>query len=455
VGLQVAYNSNYIHNNLSVQIIESESSDWLDVSSENNELNGLLSAGETAEFTVTADASGLELGIYDAWIILDTNVEQDIETPVVLSVIEGSPEMTLEITHLEGWNMVGLPLNIEDASYGTLFADAVDETLYGFDGSYYGSDILETGNGYWLVFNTAGSAEIIGEEISSLTISLSEGWNLIAGISFHVAVEDISDPDGIIVPGTIYGYGDGYFNADVIEPGKGYWVNASADGDVTFGEEALARSRFVFEDMTVGANTLTINGQDLYFGNDIPADKMVSYRLPPKPPSGAFDVRFSGDWKYCNNNCEIDILNTSETLNFTYDLSEQVEQIWILTSMSGKSYELEDSGGITIPSEEKYFLTKKATVPISYSLYQNYPNPFNPVTNIRYDLQNNQHVTLTIYDLNGREINRLVNKIQPVGHKSIQWNATDMQGKPVSAGVYLYQIQAGAFIETRKMVLLK
>jgi len=235
---------------------------------------------------------------------------------------------------------------------------------------------------------------------------------------------------------------------------KATGLNAFADGEVTF-DEGLARSRPVFEDMTAGANTLTINGQDLYFGIEIPADKMMSYSLPPKPPSGAFDVRFSGDWKYCDNNCEIEVLNTSGILIFTYDLSEQVEQIWVLTSMSGKSYELEDSGEITIPSEEKYFLTKKATVPISYALHQNYPNPFNPVTNIRYDLQNNQHVTLTIYDLNGREINRLVDKNQPAGHKSIQWNATDMQGKPVSAGVYLYQIQAGAFIETRKMVFLK
>ena len=96
-----------------------------------------------------------------------------------------------------------------------------------------------------------------------------------------------------------------------------------------------------------------------------------------------------------------------------------------------------------------------SSIPTVFTLHQNYPNPFNPVTNIRYDLQSNQHVTLTIYDLNGREINRLVNMNQPAGHKSIQWNATDMQGKPVSAGVYLYQIQAGAFIETRKMVLLK
>ena len=94
-------------------------------------------------------------------------------------------------------------------------------------------------------------------------------------------------------------------------------------------------------------------------------------------------------------------------------------------------------------------------VPNEVTLHEAYPNPFNPVTNIPYDLQNNQHVTLTIYDLNGREINLLVNKNQPVGHKSIQWNATDSFGKPVSAGVYLYQIRAGEFVQTKKMVLLK
>jgi len=94
-------------------------------------------------------------------------------------------------------------------------------------------------------------------------------------------------------------------------------------------------------------------------------------------------------------------------------------------------------------------------VPDKYSLSQNYPNPFNPVTTLRYDLPDNNHVTLTIYDLNGREINLLININQPAGHKSVQWNATDSFGKPVSAGVYLYQIRAGEFVQTRKMVLLK
>ena len=64
-------------------------------------------------------------------------------------------------------------------------------------------------------------------------------------------------------------------------------------------------------------------------------------------------------------------------------------------------------------------------------------------------------VTLTIYDLMGREVTQLVNTTQEAGFKSVQWNATDSFGKPVGAGVYLYQIQAGEFVQTRKMVLLK
>jgi flagellar hook assembly protein FlgD len=55
----------------------------------------------------------------------------------------------------------------------------------------------------------------------------------------------------------------------------------------------------------------------------------------------------------------------------------------------------------------------------------------------------------------GRKITRLINTIQEAGYKSVQWNATDTFGKSVSAGVYLYQIRAGEFVQTRKMVLLK
>ena len=96
-----------------------------------------------------------------------------------------------------------------------------------------------------------------------------------------------------------------------------------------------------------------------------------------------------------------------------------------------------------------------AAIPNEFELAQNFPNPFNPVTTFRYQLPKSGHVKLSIYDMRGRAVMELVNSSQSAGSKSVQWNATDSMGKPVSTGVYLYQIEAGEFVQTRKMVLLK
>ena len=85
----------------------------------------------------------------------------------------------------------------------------------------------------------------------------------------------------------------------------------------------------------------------------------------------------------------------------------------------------------------------------------NYPNPFNPVTSLRYNLSEDELVNITVYDMMGRIVKTLVNSSQTAGYKSIQWNATDNFGQPVSAGVYLYRIEAGNFTQTKKMLLLK
>ena len=90
-----------------------------------------------------------------------------------------------------------------------------------------------------------------------------------------------------------------------------------------------------------------------------------------------------------------------------------------------------------------------------FALDQNFPNPFNPVTTLRYDLPEDALVNITIYDMMGRVVSNLVSSQQNAGYKSIQWNATNNQGQPVSAGLYLYTIQAGKFRQTKKMVLLK
>jgi CubicO group peptidase (beta-lactamase class C family) len=89
-------------------------------------------------------------------------------------------------------------------------------------------------------------------------------------------------------------------------------------------------------------------------------------------------------------------------------------------------------------------------LPIEISLLQNYPNPFNPSTSIQYAISSRQFVKLTVYDLLGREIETLVNEEKPSGTYEITWYAENLP-----SGVYFYQLKAGSFIETKKMLLLK
>ena len=106
-------------------------------------------------------------------------------------------------------------------------------------------------------------------------------------------------------------------------------------------------------------------------------------------------------------------------------------------------------------TDEELNLSDASSTPEKFRLSQNYPNPFNPVTTLQYDLAEDGLVNITVYDMLGNVVNNLVNTYQLSGYKSIQWDATDNQGQPVSAGVYLYTIEAGDFRHTKKMILLK
>jgi len=117
-----------------------------------------------------------------------------------------------------------------------------------------------------------------------------------------------------------------------------------------------------------------------------------------------------------------------------------------------------DQGAVIIPlslTVNGMSSENESLLPAEFALHQNYPNPFNPQTKIRYDLPENSMVNITVYDMLGREVKTLVNQVQNAGFKSIIWDATNDYGKAISAGIYLYQIQAGDYIHTQKMVLLK
>jgi len=93
---------------------------------------------------------------------------------------------------------------------------------------------------------------------------------------------------------------------------------------------------------------------------------------------------------------------------------------------------------------------KTSDIPESFSLSQNYPNPFNPSTSIQYALSDKQFVQLKVFDVIGNEVATLVNEEKATGIYSVDFNASNLP-----SGVYFYKLQAGSFVETKKMILLK
>ncbi|MFC1725742.1 FISUMP domain-containing protein [candidate division KSB1 bacterium] len=96
-----------------------------------------------------------------------------------------------------------------------------------------------------------------------------------------------------------------------------------------------------------------------------------------------------------------------------------------------------------------------SAIPDTYELFQNYPNPFNPETTIMFTLPKTANVKLEIYNIQGREIKSILNQTKPAGYHSVKWDGTNNNGVKVNSGVYVYRLQAGEFVETRKMILLK
>jgi len=105
--------------------------------------------------------------------------------------------------------------------------------------------------------------------------------------------------------------------------------------------------------------------------------------------------------------------------------------------------------GIEMENEAK-------ALPNSFALHHARPNPFNPSTTIAYEVPEQTHITLTIYNLLGQEVVRLVDQVQAAGRYEVVWNGINTRGAGVASGIYLYRITSGSgYNETKRMTLLK
>ena len=130
-------------------------------------------------------------------------------------------------------------------------------------------------------------------------------------------------------------------------------------------------------------------------------------------------------------------------------LDNSLAESWRASGLYGTPGYLNDIYTKTINEEN--------LLPNEFVLYQNYPNPFNPSTKIKYTIPNitlsgveGSRVVLKIYDILGTEISTLVNEIQTAGSYEITFDASQL-----TSGIYFYQLRAGSFVQTKKMILIK
>ena len=130
-----------------------------------------------------------------------------------------------------GWNMVSVPLTVQNGRKITLFPTATS-SAYSYQGAYQVVDTLRNGTGYWLKF--AGDQDIVitGAERALDSIPVTSGWNMIGSISDPVPVSAVTTNPGGIITSQFFGYSGSYTVADTIVPGRSYWIKVSADGEV-------------------------------------------------------------------------------------------------------------------------------------------------------------------------------------------------------------------------------
>ena len=241
------------------------------------------------------------------------------------------------------------------------------------------------------------------------------------------------------------------------------------------GEDDYSRVVPTLGDSTVDTTYLstfrvTAHTEDVNFFHD--SEPLTGYsidNLYPSIPMGLMAVQngasvilqwFSAeeeDFSYHNiyrNNLDNSdpamVFTTSDSFYVDMDMTGGSWEYWITSvDISGNESDATEPVSVLLANEQE------VAIPTVYALEQNYPNPFNPSTQIRYALPKEEVVTISIYDMMGRKVRTLVSQSKSPGYHTTLWNATNDKGIAVSAGMYIYTIQAGSYRHMKKMVLLK
>ena len=385
--------------------------------------------------------------------------------------------------------------------------------LWSYDQSngYVTPTFLQFGHGYWLGTTSASPWDVRGAavEMDSTVTDIPAGYVIVGSnyvrnvptqnMSFRKSGVNYSFSDAVaqgILVNAVYGYdGSSYQAINALQMFKGYWLGILQSGVQMIQKPAVSSATPLMKitqptqfmwDLSIIASSSKQTDQFAKIGvrADATDDFDVLYDIPqpPRSPGNSYmelytvhsgehypailGSKYAHDYRGTKNPQWSFILETSDSgqVNLQWDntflsqLSNSV-QLMLTDAATLRSIDMTKQNSYAFTySAPRYFTIASSIsgselqgiLPSSYALSQNYPNPFNPTTTIQFAIPQPGSVTLTIFDVLGREIASLADGFRNAGIYSVTWNATN-----VASGIYFYRLNAGTFTATKKLILLR
>jgi hypothetical protein len=466
-----------------------------------------LAAAATASIKVTARDSVM-------------NEETDI-SDYSFTVLASS---VVSYNALAGWNLVSVPMLQGTMTPAAVFGDDYGATPYytfGFNPAtgYSVPASLAMGQGYWLGSNSAQAIDADGTPLSTATLPLQSGFNIIGDpFASDMDVADLAFTDGLNtydiagaagagwLSNVLYGYdGSGYYvESSALELWNGYWVPMLMDGIsavytptvtgptpgtvpvvesdpdgwevaldavLTSGAGTLARDRIAVLGVRADASAAFSPKYDAPRPPRSPAESFIEVSFTV--PENSFRSRF-GDAPCARKFMPPDkagweiVVKTSSPGEITLRWDNAAisalpghVKVDLFDAATGATIDMKGASSYTWSQEgtERRFQVNKPAglIPGGWELSQNYPNPFNPTTTISYGLPSDAVVTIDVFNFLGQKVATLLSgdAVQPAGYHEVTFDAANL-----ASGFYYYTLTAragdgGVFTDVRKMILLK
>lgn len=383
---------------------------------------------------------------------------------------EVSPDLNINDS---GWTLVGNPYNFPiDFSSGSLTKTNINDVAYIYDRNLTGSSEGDGTNG-----NTGGwrttSGGVVGDIFNGI-IEPFQGFfiqNDGSGsvFTFSESAEDVSGngqfygkkkeaPENVI---RFEMNGEGLLNSTWItisEKGSHERTNSDAFELLPFSDDYLLLGSRKSDAMFDIAHFPVMEEGEITLATE--TTKAGSYTIAATD----FEVTPGVELLFIDTETNVRI-PVDDNFSYSFEITETIPKAEKFVGSSLACGTVEQAQGQFMPTVAKVnknkpgrFIIKvtgsesagNQTIPDSFNLQQNYPNPFNPTTQITYELPHQADVRLEVFDMNGRQVATLVSQNVSAGIHTVNFNATNL-----SSGVYMYRLQAGATVFTRKLTLIK